>query len=117
MSRSLSAPFIYLKLKYFIVMGLMDGIGILLGLIAKPHISGSVATLLFLAHSLGDLVVLCPQTSVLFVMIVTMMFLGTKYTYWQIWSVLFIMFGVLLTLIPKFAHLSEGGMVTHCLVI
>lgn len=81
------------QVKYFVALGFLDGIGTLMGLIAKPHIT-------------GDMAVLIPQTSLLFIVIVSMTILGTKYTLWQLWSVLVVLFGVILSIYPK---LSGAG--------
>jgi hypothetical protein len=87
-----------------VALGFLDGIGTLMGLIAKPHITGilSLNNYLWVRISIaGDMAVLIPQTSLLFVVVVSLVLLGTKYTLWQLWSVLLVLFGVVLSIYPK----------------
>jgi drug/metabolite transporter (DMT)-like permease len=80
--------------KYFIIMGLMDGLGNILGLIAQPYLSGPVVSLM-------------SQTIVLFSVICAIILLRTKYSFWQIWSVAFLLCGVMFTLIPTFSAKNQ----------
>uniref|UniRef100_A0A6B2L7Q2 EamA domain-containing protein n=1 Tax=Arcella intermedia TaxID=1963864 RepID=A0A6B2L7Q2_9EUKA len=82
--------------KYFVIMGLMDGLGNILGLIAAPHIPAVMVPLL-------------SQTIVVFSVFCAIIILHTKYTFWQTWSVLFLLFGVMLTLMPQFESSPMGN--------
>jgi hypothetical protein len=81
-------------IKYFILMGLMDGLGNILGIIPTPYISGPMISLM-------------SQTIVLFSMIAALIMLGTRYTYWQTWSVLVVVMGALVAIIPDITGHSK----------
>jgi len=91
--------------KYFVIMGLMDGLGNILGLIAQPYLSGPVVSLM-------------SQTIVLFSVICAIILLNTKYSFWQIWSVAFLLCGVMFTLIPTFSGKNQlSGEATWALLV
>lgn len=76
-------------IKYFIVMGAMDGLGNLLGLIATPYISGPLNSLM-------------SQAITPFSMICSMIILGDRYTFWQSASAGIVLSGAVVCLIPQF---------------
>jgi drug/metabolite transporter (DMT)-like permease len=75
--------------KYFVIMGLMDGLGNILGLIAQPYLTGPVVSLM-------------SQTIVLFSVICAVIILRTTYSFWQLWAVGLLICGVMFTLLPTF---------------
>jgi hypothetical protein len=79
--------------KFFLLMGLMDGLGNILGLIAQPYISGQLASVM-------------TQAIVAYSMICAIFMLGSRYSYWQVWSMLVILGG---TMICLFSNGLEGG--------
>jgi drug/metabolite transporter (DMT)-like permease len=58
--------------------------------------------------TIGDLTVLLPQTSLFFLVVVSMLLLGARYSFWQLWSVLLILCGVFVTLLPTFKGQFDG---------
>eukprot|EP01130_Rhizamoeba_saxonica_P016187 TRINITY_DN7435_c0_g1_i1.p1 TRINITY_DN7435_c0_g1~~TRINITY_DN7435_c0_g1_i1.p1 ORF type:complete len:416 (-),score=33.97 TRINITY_DN7435_c0_g1_i1:16-1263(-) len=72
---------------YFIVMGLMDGLGNVTGLIATPHISGPMQSLM-------------SQSILIFSILSCLIILRTKYTYWQVWGAFLVLCGATVSLIP-----------------
>jgi len=83
--------------KYFLLTGLLDGLGIILQLIASPYLAGPIIALL-------------SQSNILFSMIISSLILAKKYTFWEIWSVLVLYFGVTITLIPQFSGLEKPSL-------
>eukprot|EP01129_Flabellula_baltica_P007312 TRINITY_DN2826_c0_g1_i1.p1 TRINITY_DN2826_c0_g1~~TRINITY_DN2826_c0_g1_i1.p1 ORF type:complete len:237 (+),score=36.16 TRINITY_DN2826_c0_g1_i1:57-767(+) len=75
-------------IKYFIIMGFMDGLGNVMGLIAAPYISGPMISLM-------------SQTIVLFSIICAVIILRTQYSYWQLWSAVIVLAGATVSLIPS----------------
>jgi len=75
--------------KYFIVMGFMDGLGNILGLIATPYISGPSTSLI-------------SQAITPFSMICSMIILGDRYTFWQSLAAGTVLSGAIVCLIPDF---------------
>jgi hypothetical protein len=84
-------------------MGFLDGMGQLFDLLTRPHVS-------------GPLIQLLPQGSLFYNMIVSTIILKDRFTYWQLWSVLFLIGGVILTLTPQIAG-SFGGEVIYIIII
>jgi len=82
-------------IKYFVVMGLMDGIGTLLSFLGRSVLP-------------GNLTVLLPQTSLFFLVCASMTVLRTRYTHWQLWCVLLTLCGVFITLLPQLKGNSSG---------
>eukprot|EP01100_Stratorugosa_tubuloviscum_P015783 TRINITY_DN940_c0_g1_i1.p1 TRINITY_DN940_c0_g1~~TRINITY_DN940_c0_g1_i1.p1 ORF type:complete len:419 (-),score=103.24 TRINITY_DN940_c0_g1_i1:59-1315(-) len=70
---------------WFVVMGLMDGLGNILGLIATPYIS-------------GQLVSLMSQAIILFAAISAVIILRRVYTYWECFSILTVLVGAIISL-------------------
>jgi len=78
-------------IKYFIIMGFMDGLGNILGLIAAPNIDGVLISLL-------------SQTIVIFSIICSLLILRARYTYWQLFSAMLVLIGGIISLAPQFVH-------------
>jgi len=91
--------------KYFIIMGLMDGLGNILGLIAQPFLTGPVVSLL-------------SQTIVPFSVICAIIVLKTRYSFWQVWAVSLLLCGVMFTLVPSFSPKNNiAGEATWSLLV
>eukprot|EP01121_Diplochlamys_sp_Union-15-3_P005431 TRINITY_DN15760_c0_g1_i1.p1 TRINITY_DN15760_c0_g1~~TRINITY_DN15760_c0_g1_i1.p1 ORF type:complete len:432 (+),score=27.30 TRINITY_DN15760_c0_g1_i1:64-1359(+) len=88
--------------KYFVIMGFMDGFGNILGLIATPHISGPMTSLM-------------SQAIVLFSLLCALIILRTKYTYWQVWATLLVIAGATISLIPDIANSEKNKTKTSSL--
>jgi hypothetical protein len=82
-------------LKYFVLTGLLDGLGSILQLLATPHV-------------LGPLTPLLGQTIILFLMICALIILKTRYTYWQCFTVLVVVIGTFISLIPDVVGKLKG---------
>lgn len=80
--------------KYFLLMGLLDGLGTILAIIATPNIAGSLLPIL-------------SQPIILYTMIVSVIILGTKYTYWQIWCVFLVITGAVTSLLPNLSGQND----------
>lgn len=81
--------------RYFIAMGFLDGLAQILSWLAIPHLG-------------GDVLVLTPQSSLFFIAFISMVVLGTRYTYWQCWSVIVVTGGVIISLAPDLTGKSKG---------
>eukprot|EP01124_Arcella_intermedia_P023635 TRINITY_DN3794_c0_g1_i1.p1 TRINITY_DN3794_c0_g1~~TRINITY_DN3794_c0_g1_i1.p1 ORF type:complete len:414 (-),score=41.47 TRINITY_DN3794_c0_g1_i1:64-1131(-) len=79
---------------YLIMIGFLDGLGQILDLTSRPHLSGPLVSLL-------------PQSGLVFSVLVSYGILRDKYSYWQLWCVLVVLFGVVLTVIPSFQGASS----------
>jgi len=90
--------------KYFLLIGLTDGISTILQLIASPYLPGPIISLL-------------SQSSILFSMIISTLILLKKFTFWEIWSVILVYFGVTVTLIPEFSGIDESISVYYSLIM
>jgi len=90
--------------KYFIIMGLMDGLGNILGLIATPYLDGPMISLL-------------NQTIVVFSVICAIVILRTTYTFWQIWCVFMLLAGVMISLMPSFTGGTTDNNLVYSLVM
>jgi len=89
--------------KYLIIMGLLDGLGQLFDLLTRPHVS-------------GPLIQLLPQGSLFYNMIVSTLILRDRFTFWQLWSVLVLIAGVIVTLTPQIGG-NFGGEVIYIIII
>jgi len=78
-------------IKFFVFMGLMDGLGNILGLIAAPHLSGTMLSLL-------------SQTIVIFSICCSLLFLNARYTYWQVFCAMVVLTGGIIALVPQLKH-------------
>jgi len=77
--------------KYFILIGLMDGLGTVLSLIPTPYLSGPMLPVM-------------SQTTVFFCLICSVLMLRARYTMYQIGSVFIVVAGTVVSLIPDFLH-------------
>jgi len=75
-------------IKFFIIIGCMEGLGTVLGFITAPHIDGVVISLL-------------SQTIVPFSIICSLVFLNSRYTYWQLFSAMLVLCGGIISLVPQ----------------
>mmetsp|Transcript_35993 Transcript_35993/g.90303 ORF Transcript_35993/g.90303 Transcript_35993/m.90303 type:complete len:389 (+) Transcript_35993:2-1168(+) len=80
-------------IKLFIIMGFMDGLGNILGLMATPYISGPLTSL-------------TSQAIVVFSMLSAVILLRTKYTLWQCLAALIVLAGAIICLIPDLTNLG-----------
>jgi len=71
----------------------MDGTGQVIDLMSRPHISGPLMQLL-------------PQTQLFFNLVFSALILRERFTFWQLWSVMVLLGGVAMTLMPSL----EGGL-------
>lgn len=92
------------KVKYFIAMGILDGIAALLTNVARPFVG-------------GQLVVLLPQSALLFCILFGFIILRTKYSYWQLWTVLVVIAGVMVTLLGDAKSKFGGGSLIYLIVL
>jgi len=83
-------------IKYFIIMGLMDGVGTLMGFLGRSQLP-------------GDLTVILPQTSLFFLVMMSMIILSARYSFWQLWTILLLLSGVFIVLLPRFAGNLHGS--------
>eukprot|EP01103_Thecamoeba_quadrilineata_P009862 TRINITY_DN2006_c0_g1_i1.p1 TRINITY_DN2006_c0_g1~~TRINITY_DN2006_c0_g1_i1.p1 ORF type:complete len:334 (-),score=26.46 TRINITY_DN2006_c0_g1_i1:10-1011(-) len=80
-------------LKFFLIIGLMDGLGNILGLIATPYVSPQLTSIL-------------PQTIVVFTMICGILILGTRYSLLQCLGAAIVVSGAVVSIIPQFSETS-----------
>jgi len=81
----------------------LDGLGQLFDLLTRPHVSGVLIQLL-------------PQGSLFFNMIVSTIILKDRFTYWQLWAVLLLIGGVVVTLTPQIG-LNFGGEALYIIIV
>ncbi|CEM04266.1 unnamed protein product [Vitrella brassicaformis CCMP3155] len=86
--------------KWFVLTGLFDSCGNILGFISQPYVSGAVYSLM-------------NQTIVPFTAIVSMIMLGRKYTLWQVCAITVVVCGAILALVPDLSAHPTGGSSHH----
>jgi len=74
------------QIKYYMLIGVLDGVSSTMKLIAKPRIS-------------GDLIIILQETNTLFALLGTCLMFSRRFTYWQVWSVFLSFCGVIIVML------------------
>ena len=84
----------------FMLMGALDGLGGVIGLLAAPYISGVMISMML-------------QSIIFFSMLASMVLLKSRYSLWQVLSIFTVLCGAMLALIPEIVAPKVNGPVAN----
>jgi len=76
-------------IKFFVLTGALDGLTTLIRYVAIPHLPGPFVQIL-------------PETGLIFSATVGWLFLKSRYSFWQVWSIFILVCGIIIVVLPSF---------------